>query len=94
MADYWFMPRFNERTQMQKTDGSCSIQYIGRESIENKLLASLSEDAKVACIFTCDELTLLIDTFKQVRQPTAAQKAMAHDLRTFREAAYGVSEGT
>lgn len=79
---------------MQKSDGSCSIEYVGRENIENKLLASLSEDAKVACIFTCGELTLLIDTFKQVRQPTDAQKAMAHDLRTFRTAAYGVSEGT
>jgi len=79
---------------MQKSGGNCSIQYVGRENIENKLLASLSEDAKVACVFTCDELTLLIDTFKQVRQPTDAQKAMAHDLRTFRAAAYGVSEGT
>jgi len=60
---------------MQKSGGNCSIQYVGRENIENKLLASLSEDAKVACVFTCDELTLLIDTFKQVRQPTDAQKA-------------------
>jgi hypothetical protein len=80
-----------ESDEMQKPDGSCSIQYIGRENIENKLLASLSEDAKVACVFTCDELTLLINTFKQVKQPTTEQKAMAHDLRNFRTAAFGVS---
>ena len=75
---------------MLNPDGTCSIRYVGRENIENKLLVSLSEDDKVACVLTLDELTILIDAMSGIEKPTTKQKAMSHDLRNFRTAAFGV----
>ena len=74
---------------MMNEDGSCSIRYTGRENIENKLLASLSDDDKVALVLTLEDLKRLINAFEAIVTKTNEEKSMLHDLINFRKAAFG-----
>jgi hypothetical protein len=76
---------------MKNANGTCSIRYASHENIEDKLLVAISDDAKVACVFTCEDLTTLIHAIREVpgTRPTKLN-AMFHDLIQFRRAAFGI----
>lgn len=69
-----------------------TIERTTKQVIENKLLAALDDEAKVACMFSCEDLDLLIEALRfthPLRKVPEANERMAHDLETLRKSAFG-----
>ena len=52
------------------------VKQVSHEVLEQRLLISLSEDDKVACIFTADDLIQLINALASKPNPTLQQNTI------------------
>ena len=64
------------------------VQRSSREVIENRLLASLKDEAKVAIVIGRDELLSIINALEKVPRPTAEQRSIVSDLRRLNAEAF------
>ena len=84
------------RTDKPKGDKMTKLnnEYVPKQVIENKLLAALDDEAKVACVFGCWDLDTLIEALRFTASflELADQEKyilMAQDLETLRKSAFG-----
>ena len=67
-----------------------SLDLASREVIENKLLVAINDDAKVGCIFDCNDLTSLINALRGFPFKNEHQAKLLDDLLELRFAAFNV----
>lgn len=66
------------------------FEYSNAENIQNKLLQSLGVGDKVACVFSCSDLTVLIEALSEIEYPDDKQGEMLQNLSAFRASVFGV----
>ena len=80
------MKKLNQTPKKQKL----RIQPVHRTVLQDQLLTALDNKNKVACLFTEEDLEIIITTFQLTRNRTAEQELMLTDLETLRKAAFNV----
>lgn len=70
----------------RKSAPACSEEHVGRQVIENKLLAALNDDSKVAVLLSGQDLRMLICALEQYSG--GPQREFAADMRQLLRAAF------
>lgn len=81
------------KTRRRIPNMDVKVRLCNSEMIESQLLIALSDDEKVACIFTCEDLTAIIDGLFALKNRTTKQTVIAHDLNQLRRTAFNVPLG-